>query len=93
MDTFQEIPGSVVITRTKGVYRQTSLFRRGSLVYAKHGSGFIRLFPHGGTSEPSTSWKDVDPGQSVLGSTPLALTYVSASNDTLQKPPSAILTA
>lgn len=93
MEVFQEIPGSIAITLTKGVYHQTTLFRRGTLIYAKHGSGFIRLFPQGGTSSPSTSWKDVDPGQAVIGNTPLNLTYIAASSDVLQKPPSAILTA
>lgn len=46
---FHEIPDSVVILRSKGVFKQTKAFLRGGKVYAKHGSGFIMLNRHGTT--------------------------------------------
>jgi hypothetical protein len=56
---FHEIPDAQVVLRSKGVYRQAKLFRRGEDVYAAWGSGFIRLLKHSGTTVPVVSW-DVD---------------------------------
>lgn len=53
---FHEIPDAQVILRSKGVFRQAKLFRRGEHVYAAWGSGFIRLLAHSGTSLPAVSW-------------------------------------
>lgn len=50
--TFHEIPDSVVILASKGVYKQSKLYLRGDSIYAKHGAGFIQLSKHG-TSVPN----------------------------------------
>lgn len=55
-DLFHEIPEGVVILRSKGVYRQAKVFRRGEAVYAAWGSGFVRLCGGGGTSVPTVSF-------------------------------------
>lgn len=60
MDLFHEIPDAQVILRTKGVFRQAKVFRRGRDVFAGLGAGFIRLHPRGGTSIPTTHWLDID---------------------------------
>lgn len=53
MERFHEIPDGAAILVTKaGIYRQVKVFRRGNEVYAGHGTGFIRLHGHGGTSTP-----------------------------------------
>ena len=93
IDVFQEIPGSIAILRCKGLYKQTELYYRGKYVYAKYGSGFIRLFPQGGTSLPSVSWKDMDSAGALLTNTPLAVTYQAAAPEELSKPALAVLTA
>lgn len=53
---FHEIPDAQVILRSKGVFKQAKLFRRGEDVYAAWGSGFIRLLKHSGTTVPTVSW-------------------------------------
>jgi hypothetical protein len=73
MTPFQQIPDGLVITLQKGIYRQTPLFQRAGNVYAKIGSGFIRLYKNGGTSVPSISWKEYDPGQAKIGEDSFAL--------------------
>jgi len=60
MDLFHEIPDGMVILRTKGVFKQAKVFRRGADVFAAHGSGFIRLLQHSGTTIPTTHWLDLD---------------------------------
>lgn len=56
---FTEIPDAQVILRSRGVYRQAKLFRRGEQVFAAWGSGFIRLLKHSGTTVPNVTW-DLD---------------------------------
>lgn len=56
---FAEIPDAQIILRSKGVYRQAKLFRRGDHVFAAWGSGFIRLLRHGGTTVPAVTY-DLD---------------------------------
>jgi hypothetical protein len=53
---FHEIPDAQVILRSKGVFKQAKLFRRGEDVYAAWGSGFIRLLKHSGTTVPAIGW-------------------------------------
>lgn len=55
---FHEIPDAQVILRSKGVYRQAKLFRRGEDVFAAWGSGFIRLLSAGGTTVPTVHYLD-----------------------------------
>lgn len=58
MPLFHEIPEAQIITRSRGVYKQVKLYRRGDDLYAGHGSGFVRLLAGGGTSAPNVSWQD-----------------------------------
>lgn len=60
MDLFHEIPDGAVILRSKGVFKQAKVFRRGRDVFAAHGTGFIRLLTSGGTTIPTTHWLDID---------------------------------
>ncbi len=59
MDFFTAIPEAQAIVFSKGVYRQTALFARGGKIYAKHGSGFVRLMQGGGSSHPNLRWYEV----------------------------------
>lgn len=57
---FHEIQDSSVILKSRGVYKQTACFSHKGQVFAKNGSGFIKLFKHlNGTSNPNVSWEDV----------------------------------
>ena len=58
MALFHEIPEAQIVTRSKGVYKQVKLYRRGGDLYAGHGSGFVRLMAGGGTTAPGVSWQD-----------------------------------
>jgi hypothetical protein len=66
MNVFQEIPDALAVLHCKGVYSQNPLFSRGQFVYAKRGSGFVRLYKGGATSVSSVSWKDLEPGQTII---------------------------
>ena len=68
MDLFHEIPDGVAVLRTKGVFRQAKLFRRGRDVFAAQGGGFIRLLSSGGTTVPTTTWLDVEGSDVTLKS-------------------------
>lgn len=63
MDRFHVIDDAAVILRSRGVFRQVKVYRRGDALYAGQGNGFVRLYKGGGTSVPSLSWDDMD----VLG--------------------------
>lgn len=64
---FTVIDEAVVFTLCRGVLRQVKLYRRGEILYAPHGGGFIRLFRGGGTTVPHVSWRDIDaPGADVI---------------------------
>lgn len=66
MDLFHEIAEGVAVLRTRGVYRQSKIYRRGDDVFAAQGSGYVRLLSHGGTTVPNTTWLDVEgPGVSA----------------------------
>lgn len=59
MELFHEIPEGLAIVRTKGVFKQVKIYRRDRDVYAQHGSGFIRLLQHGGTTAPAVHWLEM----------------------------------
>lgn len=59
MDLFHIIDDAFVILRSKGVFRQAKLYRRGQHIYAGHGSGFVRILPRSGTSNPNVGWVDI----------------------------------
>lgn len=60
MKFFSEIPEAQAILRQSGVYRQVPLYVRAGLVYAKYGSGYIRLAQGGTTSHPKINWLETD---------------------------------
>ena len=51
------------IIHTRGVYRQVPVYQRGENLYAKHGSGFVRLAAGGVTSAPNIKWSEIDTPQ------------------------------
>ena len=66
MKLFHIIEDTQVIKRSRGVFSQVPLFRRGSELFAKHGGGFIRLMARGTTSTPNVSWIDMDDHREVV---------------------------
>lgn len=65
---FHVIDDAQVVLRSKGVFKQVKLYRRGEHVYAGWGSGFIRLLKHGQTTHPSVSYDAdsiCDPGEGI----------------------------
>ncbi len=73
MNLFHIVEDSQVILRSKGVFRQVAAFRRGDELFAKWGSGFIKLVPGGGTTVPSVSWVELDTGSLAYTKTPNGL--------------------
>lgn len=63
MDYFTQIPGATALVHGGGVYRQTDLYARKDAIYAKHGSGYIRLGIGGATSAPKIRWAEFDAGE------------------------------
>lgn len=58
--TFHIVEDAVVILSSKGVFKQSDIYVRKNYIYAKHGSGFIRLQRHEkGTSAPSVYYDDL----------------------------------
>ena len=49
---FKKLDGDVVILRSGGVFRQCDLYSRADGLYARYGTGFIRLNRDGSTSAP-----------------------------------------
>ena len=60
MDKFHIIDDGAAILRSKGVYRQAKVYRRGEQVFAGHGSGYVRLNKGGATSIPDVSWLGIE---------------------------------
>ena len=57
---FTPIIDGIVILQKTGVFSQADLYRRGEGVYAKQGSGFIRLRNNGETSVNNARWIDIE---------------------------------
>lgn len=60
MDTFAIIEDGIVILRSRGVYYQRKVYKRGDRIYAQHGGGFIRLGANGYTSTPNVTYESLD---------------------------------
>jgi hypothetical protein len=73
---FVVIPEAQAIIHSRGVYRQVPLFERGGRLYAKQGSGFVRLFQGGGTSCPAVKWAEIDPGEGSYAEQSGYVTYL-----------------
>lgn len=63
MHYFTAVPEAQAIVHARGVYRQVPLFEREGRLYAKQGTGFVRLFQGGATSAPAVRWAEIDPGE------------------------------
>jgi len=61
-ELFHVIEGMQCVLYVSGTYKQADLYHRASEVYAKHGSGYVRLEARGGTSAPKIRWIDCDVG-------------------------------
>lgn len=58
--SFHIVEDAVVILRSNGVFKQSEIYVRKNYIYAKHGSGFVRLDRHeNGTTAPSVRWDDL----------------------------------
>lgn len=57
---FTPIIDGIVILQKNGVFSQADLYRRGEGVYAKQGSGFIRLRNNGETSVNNVRWLELE---------------------------------
>lgn len=55
MDLFHVVDDAFVILRSRGVYKQAKLYKRGNEFYAGFGGGYVRLLKHNGTSNPNVS--------------------------------------
>lgn len=49
---FQQIEHQQAVVVSNGTYQQVDLYARGSQLFAKHGSGYVRLYADGSTSKP-----------------------------------------
>lgn len=70
MHLFHIIDDATAILRSKGVYRQVTVYRRGDEVFAKWGAGYVKLLSAGHTTHPNVSWVDVDPAGVTIQTTP-----------------------
>lgn len=67
-ELFHVIADAQVVLRCNGVFRQVPMFHRGVEVYAKYGSGYVRLCTYPNTSHPRVMWVDMDkPSGMVAG--------------------------
>jgi hypothetical protein len=60
MEYFTVIPEGQAIMVNRGVYRQVQVYVRSGKVYARHGSGYVRLIQGGSTSAPNIRWVEID---------------------------------
>lgn len=51
MSFFKQVEGEAAILVNNGVFSQVDLYSRDGYLYAKHGSGFVRLYADGSTSK------------------------------------------
>ncbi|MEM9762128.1 MAG: hypothetical protein AAF968_06415 [Pseudomonadota bacterium] len=67
MDRFHKIEDGAAIIRSKGVFRQVDIYRRGTRIYAKYGAGFVGLMTGGTTTKTDVRWFGVDFAESGGG--------------------------
>lgn len=61
MNLFHVINDGVAVLRVKGgIFKQSKIYRREAMVYAALGGGFVRLTRSGGTTNPNTTWHEVE---------------------------------
>lgn len=62
---FHIVEDCFVVTRSKGLFRQAKVFRRGDQLFAGVGAGFVRLIAGGYTTIPAMSWDFITPHPNV----------------------------
>ncbi len=60
MELFHIIEGGTAILCSRGIYKQSKLFRCGKDIYAGFGSGFVKLYSSKGASHPKVSWLEFE---------------------------------
>jgi hypothetical protein len=68
-DPFVLIPDAVVVLKSKGVFRPSQVYAWRGSVYAKHGSGFIKIQAGAITSHKDVSWMSLEGGEIKLSRT------------------------
>lgn len=66
MTFFTIIQGASALINSGGVYTQSELYARADGIYAKKGSGFIRLGIGGATSAPRVKWAEIQNGETAI---------------------------
>jgi len=62
MVTFEQIEGARALARSRGVYREVNVYRRGEQLYVAHGKGFVRVI----TPKWFDKWRTSHPKIEVL---------------------------
>lgn len=60
MSLFTVVNDAFVVTRSKGVFRQSKVYHRNGLLYAGYGSGFVQLRDDNATSVPTMTWDYIE---------------------------------
>lgn len=60
MSLFTVVNDAFVITRSKGVFRQSKVYHRDGLLYAGYGNGFVQLRRDNATSLPNMTWDYIE---------------------------------
>lgn len=60
IERFHLIEDGTAILYSKGIFRQSKVYRRADHVYAAWAGGYIRLLQRGGTTNPNVAWKDLE---------------------------------
>ena len=81
MDFISVIPDAHAWVITGGVYKQVPLAVRGNRLFAKHGSGWIRLSAHYVTSHPKVRWLELDAGAAHYNVVANEVRYIPPSED------------
>lgn len=56
---FSPIPDSTALISMCGIYSERDLYEIKGVLYAKIGSGFVKLKPYHETSKPKTRWVEI----------------------------------
>lgn len=59
MELFHIVEDAFVVLRSRGLFRQAKVYRRGQALYAGYGVSFVGLRGRGGTTRPDISWEEI----------------------------------
>lgn len=57
---FKHLEGDIITLRQKGLFKPADLYARGKELFARHGSGFVRLYENGSTSVAGLLWDGLE---------------------------------